>query len=151
METCCGSGSGDLLHVEFPVQFDLKISFAISSNTLVCDHSMAHLNSFSSIDCAFSISIFYLQQRWLTKALRFKYCVPNPRPQAHVCELAYRVVSSSSLDWFIFFVLLLDFALSLTYVLVSDGTSVLVLHYCNYIIVAIYMAEAILKVCRNKS
>jgi len=87
-----------------------------------------------------------LQRKWLTRGLRFKYRIPNPRPQAHISELAYRIVSSPSLDWFIFFVLLLDFTFSLTYVLVSDWTSVLALRYCNYVIVTIYMVEAILKV-----
>ncbi len=69
-----------------------------------------------------------------------------PRSRVHVCEVAYRVVSHSSLDWFLFLVLLLDFGSSVAYLCISNDMAVDILDYVNYVFVIVYMTEASLKV-----
>ena len=71
----------------------------------------------------------------------------TPPPKYNFNKIAYRLACRPLLDWIIFFVLGIDILLTSIELSISNIDTIGVLRICNFVVVGIYMAEVILKVC----
>ena len=85
------------------------------------------------------------QRQWIQAATHLKSSDEIPRPLSRLPLLLYRLVRHFLFEWTLFGVILVNGVCTTTALIIKDRTGLQVLESINYIFVAIYIVEAILK------
>ena len=95
----------------------------------------------------FSYASIHVQRQWLLKARDENSSSESlPAPTHRCCHLPYLLVNLSFFEWTLFGIITLNGACTIAELATTDDSARQVLEYINYIFVAIYIVEAILKV-----
>ena len=89
----------------------------------------------------------HIQRQWLRRATEKKTSSDTlPVPKRRCCLVPYHIVNFFVFEWTLFAVITINGGCTIAELLLKDKTALQTLEYVNYVFVATYIVEAILKV-----